>query len=424
MTSRAGTDRAGAETPPDLPRVEAGRGFALLRDIVVVDLTTSIAGPYATMLLADFGADIIKIEAPDGGDAARAWGPPFLDGESLWFLSVNRSKRSVVLDIARAEGQRILHDLVAGADVVVTNQPPHVQRKLRSDYETLAAINPRLVYVSITGFGLEGERADWAGYDLIAEGYAGIMDLTGTADRPPQKVGTPAADLLAGQDAAMAAMAALIDRQRSGSGHLIDVALVDQMVRFTGCRIVPFLGSGKVPRRSGGTDSPIAVYQPFDTADDPITLGLGTDAIWKRFWELAGDPAYGARAEFATNAQRQQRRAEIVERIQALLRRRPRAEWLDLCAAARIPAGPINRVDQVVDDAALRRRGLFYELHDSGRAVPQVGLGIQLDGRQAVPRAAPPLMGADTERVLRERLGLDDTRVDALRSAGILGRVN
>ena len=208
-----------------LPEVQPGQGFDLLAGIRILDLTTSVAGPFATMLLADMGAEVLKIERPGTGDDARAWGPPFLDGESLWFLSVNRNKRSLCLDYAKPEGLQVLRELAARSDVVVVNQPPRVAAKLGVDPQSLRSIQPDLIYVSINGFGLAGERSDWTCYDLIAEGYSGVMDLTGEPDGEPQKVGAPAADLLAGQDAAFATVAALFARCRNGQGRTVDIAL-------------------------------------------------------------------------------------------------------------------------------------------------------------------------------------------------------
>lgn len=383
-----------------LPHVPCGKGLGFLDGIKVVDLTTSVAGPYATMLLADFGAEVIKIERPHGDDA-RHWGPPFLDGEALWFLAMNRNKKSVTMDMRQSEDRAAFEKLVETADVVVTNQPPNVQAKLGLDYATLKALRPDLVFVSITGFGLDGERANLVCYDLIAEGYSGIMDVTGEPDSPPQKVGAPAADMLAGQDAAMAAMAALFDRQKSGRGRQIDISLVESMTRFLACRISPYLGVGEVPRRSGGTDSVIAIYQAFQTADEPITLGLGNDAIWARFWDAVGDPDYGVRQEFSSNTARRERRAEIVEHIQEVIRTRTRAEWLALFGKARIPSGPINRVDELCSDEEFQRRRLFYTATDeSGREVPQIGLGIAIDGEVTTARSLPPRLGEHNDEIL------------------------
>jgi len=399
-----------------LPAPPSAAPIALLSGVRIVDLTTSIAGPYAAMLLADMGAEVVKIERPGSGDDSRAWGPPFLDGESLWFLSVNRNKASVTLDYSVEAGKRVLYDLVRRADVVIVNLVARVQKKLGVDYAALKAIRPDLVYVSLTGFGLEGARKDFPCYDLIAEGYSGVMDLTGEAHSPPQKVGTPAADLIAGMDAAYAALAALFDRSRTGRGHEIDISMIDSMTRFMSPRIVPYLGSGEVPKRSGARDSVIAVYQTFDTADDPITLGLGNDAIWKRFWEAVGRPQTGQDPKYARNVDRRAARAEIVADIQTVLKTRKRDEWLKLFVDHKVPAGPVNRVDQVSSDAELVRRGLFYTASADGRRIPQVGLGIAVDGAASSYRLPPPRLGEHTASILRDWLGYDESAIESLRT--------
>ncbi len=391
----------------------------LLDGVRILDLTTSIAGPYATLLLADFGASVIKVERREGDDV-RSWGPPFLAGESLWYLAVNRNKRSVALDIGAPRGRKLLHQLVARSDVAVTNQVERSQTKLGIDYATLSALRPDLVHVSITGFGVRGARSDLPSYDLIAEGYSGVMDLTGEADAPPQKVGTPAADMLAGTDAAMAIAAALYRRRGDGKGCAIDVSMVESMTRFMSPRLVSFMGSGELPRRSGARDSVIAVYQTFDTLDAPITLGLGNDGIWRRFWIAVGDGAFGAAARFRTNKERREARAEIVARIQSVLRQRPRSEWLDLFARHRIPAGPINRLDEVAADLELQARGMLYSIPAFGTRVPQVGLGIGVDGSSQTFRSAPPRLGEHTQAVLREELGLTEAELEELREQHII----
>ncbi len=397
-----------------LPVRNLGAGFNFLEGVRVVDLTTSVAGPYCTMLLGDMGADVIKIERPGTGDDARAWGPPFADGESLWFLAVNRNKRSVVLDYMTPRGRKALAATIKACDVVVVNQPPRVLRKLSIDAEACQALRKDLVYVAITGFGLNGQRSDWTCYDLIAEGYSGVMDLTGDPDGEPQKIGAPAADMLAGADAAYATVSALFDRQRSGRGHVIDVSLVESMTRFLACRIVPFLGSGEVPRRSGGKDSVIAIYQAFETADYPITLGLGNDAIWDRFWTAVGRSDIGKNPKYASNRDRRGQRAAIVAEIGQILKQKGREHWLALLASVRVPAGPINRVDEVAADRELQRRGLFFNLAVDDRLIPQVGTGFHIDGMTNGVRCAPPKLGSSTAEVLREVAGLSEQDIEVL----------
>lgn len=403
-----------------LPTIDAGPGLQCLKGVRVLDFTTSVAGPYGTLLLADLGAEVIKIEKRQGGDDTRGWGPPFLDGESLWFLSMNRNKLSMTLDLTRPEGRSIAHDLVRQSDVVVVNANLRVQQKLELDYDTLRHIHPALIHVSVTGFGLKGERCDLPCYDLIAEGHSGVMHLTGQPDRPPQKVGTPAADLLAGQDIAMATLAALFERQRTGVGKHIDISMVATATRFMAPRIVPYMGSGEPPTRSGGTDSVIAIYQVFDTADHPLTLGLGNDAIWQRFWQAVGRADFGRQAGFENNAKRREARDRIVGVIADLLREHPRAHWLALFAEHRIPAGPINSIEQLVNDAPLREEGMFFVSPGVRGPVPQVGLGIRFDESSTVYRSAPPALGQDTERILTERLAMSATCIAGLIDSEII----
>jgi crotonobetainyl-CoA:carnitine CoA-transferase CaiB-like acyl-CoA transferase len=420
----AGVNRSTLSKPIyALPHKPLGGGFTLLDSVRVIDLTTSIAGPMATMLLADMGAEVVKIERPVGGDDARAWGPPFLDDKSLWFASVNRNKKSVALDYSKPEGLEILKRLIRLADVVVVNLPPRVARKLKVDAKTLRSLRPELIYASITGFGLEGERADWTCYDLIAEGYSGVMDLTGAVGGEPQKIGAPAADMLAGQDAAFAVVCSLFERDRTRTGRLIDISLVDSMTRFLACRIVPYLGSGDVPTRSGGKDSVIAVYQSFETSDYPITLGLGNDGIWQRFWDAVGQSNVASLRGMATNAERRERRADIVAMIAEILQQRSRSYWLAVFRKARVPAGPINSVDQVVTDKALLERGMFYQAANPGDIpMPQVGTGILLDGASNSPRLMPPRLGDHTDEVLRELLGIHEPELEALAAKAVTKR--
>lgn len=403
----------------DLPPGRKVDAFLVLEGILVLDLTTSIAGPYASMLLADFGAEVIKVERP-AGDDARHWGPPFLDGESLWFISVNRNKESLKLDYSTDEGRVVLDALLDKADVIITNQLPGVQKKLALDAQSVRANRPRLIHVSVTGFGLGGENSTLPCYDLIAEGYSGVMDLTGPASAEPQKVGAPAADMLAGTDAAMAVLAALHRRSKTGAGSTVDISLTESMIRFMSPRIVPYLGSGEVPRRTGGKDSVIAIYQTFETADDPLTLGLGNDGIWHRFWEAVGEPEGALGEHVATNAARRANREEIVARIQSILSSRGRAEWLGRFAKAKVPAGPIYRVDEVANDQHFLGRSTFFKIERDGYDVPQVGLGIHFDGEAAGYFSPPPRLGEHSQDILRRVLNYDDGAVADLQAKGVI----
>jgi crotonobetainyl-CoA:carnitine CoA-transferase CaiB-like acyl-CoA transferase len=310
--------------------------------------------------------------------------------------------------------------MIGRADVLVTNQLPKVLSKLGIDVPSVKAIRPDIVYVTLTGFGLDGARQNDPCYDLIAEGYSGVMDLTGELDREPQKVGAPAADLLAGTDAAMGCLAALLDRAKTGRGHVVEVSLVDSMTRFLTPRIVSYLGSGELPRRSGAKDSVIAVYQVFATADEPMTLGLPNDGIWKRFCAAVGRPDLATDAALATNAGRVHQRKTLVAEIQKILAQKPRAHWLALFTAQKVPAGPINRVDEVVRDQGLLARGLFYAMQNGEHPIPQVGLGIRFDGEAPGYDLVPPALGADTDAVLRELAGLEQHEIDAYRKAGVI----
>ncbi len=404
----------------DLPLRQPRSGFTLLKGVRVLDLTTSIAGPYATMLLSDFGAEVIKIERPGVGDDSRNWGPPFLDGKSLWHASVNRNKKSVSLDYGSGPGRKAFEELVRKCDVLVTNQLPKVRAKLNTDYETLSALNPALVYASVTGFGTTGARSSWACYDIIAEGYSGVMEVTGEAENDPQKIGTPAGDLLAGEDAALSCVAALFHARSTGKGHYIDVSMVESMTRFLIPRATVYLGSGEEPCRTGAKDSVIAIYQTFRTSDSYITLALNSDPVWYRFWEVVGDKGYGTEERFRDNAGRRAARPELVQKIQDLLLTRTGAEWLKLFNDNGVPAGPILTVRQTTEDEGLLDRGMFFATEAGGCLIPQVGLGIHIDGSDAGFRTPPPEFGQDTDAVLGSLLDYGESRLEELRSAGAI----
>jgi crotonobetainyl-CoA:carnitine CoA-transferase CaiB-like acyl-CoA transferase len=410
-----------AQIPAQMLPVTAPRDSSdLLHGLRVIDLTTSIAGPYATQLLADLGADVIKVERPGTGDDSRQWGPPFLDGFSLWYLSVNRNKRSLTLDYSCESGYGLLRDLVRQSDVVFTNHVPRVQRKLRIDHASLAQARPDLIHVSVTGYGLDGSGADRPCYDIVAEGLSGVMDMTGEPDGGPQKVGTAASDLLAGNDAALACLAALFERQRTGCGKRVDVCLLESMTRFMAPVLMSHLGSGEPFRRSGGRASVIAVYQMFETADEPLTLALPNNDIWRRFCEATGLGDLLQNPDYRDNAARRARREPLVKRIQELLATRPRDHWLALFARERVPSGPINRIDQVAQDARLKERGFLFAVPGARSPLPQVGLGIHFDGQPRGYRRAPPTLGEHNAEILEGLLGATRDECERLRLAGTI----
>ena len=388
----------------DLPEFVPSEGFQLLSGVRVLDLTSSIAGPYGTMMLADLGADVVKVERAGLGDDSRGWGPPFLEGHALWYAAVNRNKRSVDLDLKSDEGRATLQGLVQQADVVMTSLRQDAMTRLGIDYDQARALRPDIIHCTLTGYGLTGPKSHLPGYDLIAEAFSSVMDLTGEPESPPQKVGTPAADLLAGMDAAFAIVAALHDRQRSGRGHRLDISLAESMTRFMTPKLASYLGSGDLQRRSGGRDSVIAVYQVFETADDPIVLALGNDSIFQRFCRAAGREDLAADPAYATNADRRSRRSELVAEIQRTLSGRPAHDWLALCSDADVPATPINRVEDVVADQHLRERALLYRLPVDTGSLPQVNTGWFLDGEPNGFRLPPPRLGEHRDEVLAEWL--------------------
>lgn len=403
-----------------LPLAAPQSSSDLLHGVRIIDLTSSIAGPYATQLLADLGADVIKVERPTTGDDSRQWGPPFLDGISLWYLTVNRNKRSLTLDYSCERGYELLLTLVRHSDIVFTNQVPRVQSKLRIDHASLTQVRSDLIHVSLTGYGLGGSEADKPCYDIVAEGLSGVMDMTGEPGGNPQKVGTAAADLLAGSDAALACLAAQLERQRNGRGKRIDVSLFESMTRFMAPALMSQLGSGESFRRSGGRASVIAIYQMFETADEPLTLALPNDRIWRRFCESVGLEDLLQNPDYRDNASRHKLRVPLVKRIQELLHTQVRDHWLALFDRERIPSGPINRVDQVVQDHRLRERGLFFAIPGAPTPLPQVGLGIHFDGQPRGYRHAPPTLGQHNKEILEGLLGMTHEECEQLRLAGTI----
>ena len=387
-----------------------------LSHLTILDLSRVLAGPWCTQLLADLGATVIKIEKPGSGDDTRAWGPPFLqdrDGhdtaEAAYYLACNRGKQSVAIDFTKPEGRDLVLALARDADALVENFKVGGLAKYGLDYPAVAAINPRLVYASITGFGQDGPYADRAGYDFIIQGMSGFMSVTGERDDVPgggpQKAGIAISDLMTGMYAAVAVLAALADRDRTGRGQRIDACLLDTSVAMMAVMNMNFLVSGVAPGRAGNAHLNIVPYQVFPCADGHLILAVGNDGQFRKFCGVAGRREWAHDARFATNAARVRNRETLVPLIDAVMRTRTQRDWLAALEAAGIPCGPINRLDQVFADPQVLARGMRVDLPHpdaKGGSIPGVRTPITINGRRAAADRAPPKVGEHTEEVLRE----------------------
>jgi formyl-CoA transferase len=403
-----------------------------LSHLTVLDLSRVLAGPWCTQLLADLGATVIKIEKPGSGDDTRTWGPPFLKdrqgrdtAEAAYYLACNRGKKSVAVDFTQSEGQAIVRDLARGADIVVENFKVGGLKKYGLDYPSVAAINPRLVYCSITGFGQTGPYRERAGYDFIIQGMGGFMSVTGERDDlpggGPQKAGIAISDLMTGMYASTAILAAIEHRKLANAGQYIDVSLFDTQVAMMAVMNMNYLVSGTPPGRAGNAHQNIVPYQVFACADGHLILAVGNDAQFARFCEVAGKTEWARDPRFAANAERVRQRDELVPMIEAVLRTRAQASWLAALESVGVPCGPINRLDQVFADPQLRARGMRIDLpHPLSGAVPQVGNPLHFSATPVAYTQAPPLLGEHTTAVLSQRLGLSAESLADLAARGIV----
>jgi len=373
-----------------------------LAGIRVLDFTHALAGPYCTMLLGDLGADVVKIEPPTG-DHSRQWGPPFINGESSYFLSINRNKRSVVLDLKSPAAQTVAQDLAMASDVVVENFKPGAMARLGLDAKKLQAMKPALVYASISGFGQN--QPTLAGYDQIAQGTSGMMSMNAIPDGPPTKVGVPIGDITAGMFASQAVLAALIERATTGKGRHIDVALNDSLLALFTYQAGRYFATREVPRQEGNYHPTIAPYGTFAVSDGFINVAVATDAQYARFCEAIRVPELADDPRFATNAQRQAERTELVRAVQAHLNEDTREHWLARFEQFSIPAGPILDIEEAFASPLATARDMRVEIeHPTSGRIDQVGAPWKIDGASSPIRMPPPLLGQHTEEVLREWL--------------------
>jgi glutaryl-CoA transferase len=401
-----------------------------LHGLRILDLSRILAGPSATQLLGDLGADVIKIERPGQGDDTRKWGPPFLRDEegrdteeSAYYLSCNRSKRSATLDIAKPEGQLLARRLIAACDVVIENFKAGDLARYGLDHESLKEEFPRLVYCSITGFGQTGPYAARAGYDILIQAMGGIMSITGEADGPPMKVGVAIVDVMCGMYAAVAILAALRHRDMTGEGQFIDLALLDTEVSWLVNQGANYLVSGRAPGRLGNAHPNIVPYTVMPASNGWFVLGVGNEAQYRKFCEFAGRPELAEDARFATNAARVKHRDVLYPILEEATRARPVAAWIEGLERLGVPAGPVNDIAQVFADPQVQARGMRIEMDREGVAggsVPMIGNPIKFSRSPVEYRDPPPRLGEHTDAVLADLLGLSPEEIEDLRKRGVV----
>lgn len=398
-----------------------------LKNIKVLDLSRVLAAPWASQLLADMGADVTKVERPGSGDDTRAWGPPYLkdkDGvetsEAAYYLSTNRGKKSIAIDIKSKAGQDIIRKLARDADIVLENHKVGSLKKYRLDYDSLCKINPAIIYCSVTGFGQTGPRAHQAGYDFMIQGMGGLMSFTGTPDSGPLKTGVAIADLTTGMYSTIAILGALYHRTRTGEGQYIDMALFDVQVGWLANQGMNYLIGGYQPKLRGNAHPNIVPYQTFEVADGHIIIGVGSNDQFAKFTRLIGSPELASDRRFNTNRGRVEHREALIPLLEGPLRGKTKAEWLGLLDVQKIPAGPINNLEEVYNDPQLIHRGMVKTLdHPLAGEVPQMVTPIKYSKTPLEYKNPPPLLGQHTDEVLKG-LGFDAAAIADLKSKGIV----
>ncbi len=392
-----------------------------LDGIRVIDFTRVLAGPYCTMMLGDLGAEVIKIEQPGSGDGTRQWGPPWVGEESAYFLSTNRNKKSMTLNLKHKEGQRLAHELIASADILVENFRPGTTAKLGLDYEKLAAEYPSLIYCSITGYGKYGPYSDRPGYDFMIQAQGGILSITGPEDGPPSKVGVAIVDITAGLHATSAILAALYHRKETGEGQHIDIALFDTQVGWLANVAHNYFATGAPPKRYGNAHPNIVPYETFSTSNGYVAVAVGTDAQFVRLCAAVGRTDLGEDPRYRTNADRVEHRETLVPELQDVFRHQTASEWIELLLEHQIPVGPVNDIPTVLNDPQVLAREMVLEVeHSSLGPIQQLGPVPKLSRTPARVRKAPPTLGEDTASVLLNELGLSSAEIERLRVEGVI----
>ena len=392
-----------------------------LDGITVLDLTRVLSGPYCTMILADMGARVIKIEQPLKGDDTRAWGPPFINGEASYFLSINRNKESVTLDFKKPEGRAILDRLIARADVVVENFRPGVLAKMGLDYETLSTSYPRLIHCSISGFGQTGPRSQEPGYDAVIQAEGGLMSITGADDGPPFRVGVAIADVVSGMFAAQGISLALFARERTGRGQRVDVGMLDSVAALLTYQAGIYFATNKAPHRLGNRHPSIVPYETFSASDAEVMVAVGNDAQFKKFCTAIGLDSLNGETRYATNAGRVSNYDELRAILAAQLKTQPRSVWINKLSNVGVPCGAVRDLEQALTDPHLVARGMVTDIqHPTAGTIRQIGTPIKLSDTAGSIRSAPPTLGQHTDAILSKDLGVGAAEIAALRTGGII----
>jgi formyl-CoA transferase/CoA:oxalate CoA-transferase len=388
--------------------------------ITVLDLTRVLSGPYCTMILADLGARVVKVEHPGKGDDTRHWGPPFIGAESAYFLSINRNKESVTLDFKPAEGRAVMEKLIAKADVLVENFRPGTLDRAGFGYDAVSQRHPRLIYASISGYGQTGPRREEAGYDAVMQAEGGLMSVTGDPDRPGVRMGVAITDMVAGLYCAQGISAALFARERSGHGQRVDIGMLDTTAALLTYQAGNFFATGNVPQRKGNQHATIAPYEVFSTIDGEIVVAVGNDGIWRRFCGAIGLPEMAADPRFATNKDRIANYPEMRPPIDRAFRTATSAEWIARLNAAGVANGEVRNIEQMLHDPQLEARNMIETVaHPTVGATRVIGAPIKLSENPASIRIPPPVLGEHTDAVLGE-IGYDAAGISALRSKGVI----
>jgi len=392
-----------------------------LAGVKVLDLTRVLAGPYCTMFLGDLGAEVVKIEQPDVGDDTRAWGPPFVGGESAYFLCINRNKKSVTLDLKSNQAIGLLRRLAEGADVLVENFRPGTMERLGLGERELRAANPRLIYASLSGFGADGPMKDWPGYDLIIQAWGGLMSVTGMPDGEPTKVGVAIVDIVAGLMLGKAILAALFARERTGVGQRLETSLLEAEVACLINAGSNYLVGGVVPGRWGNAHPNIVPYQSFKSRDGYLVIGVASEGIWRRLCQAIGMPGLADDPRFARNPQRVEHRGELIDILTEIFLQRDTAAWVTFLIDAGVPCTPVQTIDQVFLAPQVIAREMVVEVpHPTAGTIRMAGLPVKFSGTPASIRLAPPLLGQHTAEGLRSWLKLDDSAIADLKSKGVI----